>query len=268
MAPGDRPLAGRGVLVTRPPGQGEELAAALERLGARVHRVPLIEVHAIENSDLYSMLHDQDLLRTHWVVFTSANAARIYLQLAGGGARFAEVVRAVRAEHPDRAMIAAIGAGTARILEEAGLTVDLIPAESHAEGLLAALLAAGVAGQRVLIPRAKIARELLPEGLRAAGCTVQIETVYETRTAGDSTEELRGLFEAHAIDAVTFTSSSTVEAFREMTPFPLPAGVVFAAIGPVTADTVRAHGLAPLVVAAESTAASLVEALVQRFSSP
>lgn len=248
MPAGEAPLAGRGVLVTRPKDQAAALTGQLEALGAVVHALPTIEIRRIDGAQ-----RDARLTAAHdWIVLTSANAARMWVEALGG----AGVAAGTR--------IAAIGPSTAKVLEAAGLAVDLVPPVYRAEALLEALVAAGVAGKRVLVPRALRARDVLPDGL-AGVAQLDVVPIYETRVAAGASERLAELLGAGAIDAVTFLSSSAVESFHELLGAPPRGGVVFAAIGPVTADTARALGLAPVVVAREATVAGLIEALVQHY---
>ena len=256
MPAGDAlPLAGKRVLVTRPAGQASELAWALEALGAAVTCIPAIEVRPRPDDVARAAA---DWASADWAVFTSANAARFLLPAL-------EAACAPARSCARRPVVAAIGPATAEVLEAAGLPVDLVPEVHQAEGLLAALLARGVEGRRVLLPVAAKARDVLPEGLRAAGAHLLHHPIYETVFASDGAAQLRELLDARAIDVVTFTSSSTVDAFRELACSALPEGLVFAAIGPVTAATVRSHGLAPLVVAGTSTVPGLLDALVAHY---
>lgn len=250
MSPGEAPLAGRGVLVTRPAGHADPLATGLELLGARVHCVPAIEIRP----------RADDLCRAaaaarsaDWLVFTSASATRLFLEKGDG-----PLPRAPR--------IACIGPATAAPVRAAGLTVDLMPPPEayRAEGLLAALLARGVAGATVVIPTALVTRDVLAEGLSAAGAMVQKIPIYETVSSTDGAARLRYLLATNAIDVVTFTSSSTVDAFHELAPEP-PAGLLYAAIGPVTAETARARGYAPLLTASTSTVSGLLDTLAAHY---
>jgi uroporphyrinogen III methyltransferase/synthase len=223
-----RPLFGRRVVVTRAREQASELAERLERLGAQVVELPAITLEPVD-FDL------PDLSTFAWVVFTSAN----------GVAHFFE--RGVRAAGLDaRALagtrIAAIGPGTARALDARGVRADLVPERFVAESLLAAFPAPATPGDRVLIPRAEVARDALPAGLVERGYDVTVLAVYRTVTATPDEADLATV-RAGAVDAITFTSSSTVANFCDVVgslPEPQPPVV---SIGPVTSATAREHGL-------------------------
>ncbi len=157
--------------------------------------------------------------------------------------------------------VAAIGPGTAAALAARNIVADLVPEEYVAESLLAAFPAppADRPGRpgRVLLPRAAVARDVLPEGLRAAGWEVDVVEAYRTVTAAPTPAEREA---AATADVITFTASSTVERYLEIKgDDPVPPLV--ACIGPITADTARAHGLHIDVVAAEHTIPGLVAAL-------
>jgi uroporphyrinogen III methyltransferase/synthase len=246
-----RPLNGRGILITRPRDRSAEMTAQLESLGAIVHALPAIELHPLAVDPPWSeRLRD----RWDWIVLTSANAARIFLASVG------------EVRLPEGARIAAIGPSTAKALEEGGVKVDLVPPVYRAESLVSALEGAGVAGRSVLLPRALKARDVLPERLGPVVKRLDVVPIYETRAADGAGDRLRALADAGALDAVTFLSSSAVESFHEMLTSPPSPNVVYAAIGPVTADTARALGYEPVVVAREATVAGLVDALVQHYS--
>lgn len=246
MPDGDAPLAGVGVLVTRPAGQGGTLAAGLERLGAQVHCIPAIELEP-RPDDLAAAVA---AARTaDWLVLTSANAARLFLGAATSLPR-----------------IACIGPATAEVVTRAGHAVALMPAEGayRAEGLLDALLAAGRPGECVVAPTALVTRDVLARGLTGAKFSFRSFPIYQTSVAATGATGLGELLAAGAIHVVTFTSSSTVDAFHELAPEP-PGGLLYAAIGPVTAETARARGFAPLLVAGTATVDGLLETLAAHY---
>ncbi len=241
-----RPLFGRTVVVTRAREQASSLRAELERLGARV-----VELPAIEISPLHFDLPDLDSY--DWVVFTSANGVAGFFERGLGAA-------GLDARALAGARVAAIGPGTAAALERRGLRVDVVPERFVAESLLDAMPQAGD-GARVLVPRAAVARDALLERLRDRGYDVEVLPVYETRTATPDPDAL-DLVRRGEVDAVTFTSSSTVTNFLDVVgdlPDPRP---VVVAIGPVTAETARERGLGADAVAQRHTIDGLVETLV------
>jgi len=166
--------------------------------------------------------------------------------------------------------LCAIGPRTARELEIYGLTSDIVPGEFQAEGVIAALAQVGIRGSRVLIPRAEVAREILPDQLRELGATVEVIPVYRTIAPAVDVASLTQQLHDGQVAAVTFTSSSTVRNFVEVfggrdAVRPLVAQVVIACIGPITARTAEEHGLTVTVMPAENTVPALAEAIVRYF---
>lgn len=243
-----RPLFGKRVVVTRARDQASALVKALEWAGATTVELAAIEITdpadggaALRAAAASAAARDYD-----WVVLTSVN----------GATRFLDELRDARAL--GGTSVAAIGPGTAGALAARNIVADLLPEEYVAESLLAAFPAppAGRPG-RVLLPRAAVARDVLPEGLRAAGWQVDVVEAYRTVTAAPTPAEREA---AATADVITFTASSTVERYLEIKgDDPVPPLV--ACIGPITADTARAHGLHVDVVAAEHTIPGLVAAL-------
>jgi uroporphyrinogen III methyltransferase/synthase len=169
--------------------------------------------------------------------------------------------------------LAAIGPATAAALHARGLRVDLQPGEFVAEKVLDTVLSAGpVAGKRFLLPRAADARDPLPQGLRNAGAHVETVAAYKTvAEVPDDRDALLNELSAGGVDAVTFTSSSTVRNFVSLLGpdewRKVARGCVLASIGPITSDTLRECGAEPTVQAAEYTIPGLVHALVKHFTS-
>ncbi|HXH07909.1 MAG TPA: uroporphyrinogen-III C-methyltransferase [Vicinamibacterales bacterium] len=259
----ERPLFGRRIVVTRAREQARELSDLLEDLGAEAIEVPVIRVAPLERVEAL----DQAVAeagRYDWIVFTSVNGVEAFMQrlLAGPGD-----VRAL-----GRARLCAIGPATAARIARFGLKVALTPTEYRAEAIVSALRAAGeIAGRRFLLARADIAREALADELRRAGALVTEVAAYRTieEPPTDAPDVYRLLLDRQ-IDAVTFTSASTVRAFvRLLGEEPAPdllAGTVVAAIGPVTAEAAARLGIRVDVVPPTYTMPALVEALVARFA--
>lgn len=259
-----RPLAGRRIAITRPREQADALAQRLEALGAQVTLLPAIRIAPIED---YAPL-DAAIARLSaydWLVFTSVN----------GVAAFSERLAATGHSWDERGMaqVAAIGPATAAALERAGVPVALMPDEYVAEGILDGL--GMVAGQRLLLARADIARRTLAEGLRLRGAEVDEVAAYRTIPQPVAPELLaQALDEAggERVDAITFTSSSTALGLLQglaaagRAPAEGLRGVALAAIGPITAATLREHGLEPAIVALEYTISGLTTALVAYFN--
>jgi uroporphyrinogen III methyltransferase/synthase len=259
-----RPLFGKRVLVTRARDQASTTAALLRDRGAEPLLVPTIEIHpAADPGPLARALADLREGRYGWVAFTSANGVeRTWdaLRAAGGDARAFGAAR-----------LAAIGPATAHTLERHGLAPDVVAKEFRGEGLASEMIEAlqrsgkDPRSRRVLLPRAARARDALPQALQGAGCTVDVVAAYETRPPPpENVASLLRELDARRVDAVTFTSSSTVDHLCDRLgerAAELLAAPRIACIGPVTAETARNRGLRVDVVAREYTVPGLVDAL-------
>ena len=252
-----KPLFGRRVVVTRARAQAGELSRELETLGAAVFEFPTIEIKPPENfGPLDEAIRNLDSF--DWIVFTSVNGVQAFVErLEHHGLD----LRAV----PRWAKLAAIGPATAQRVEGAGLRVDVTPDEYRAEALIGALTEDSLTGKRILIPRAQVAREILPQKLREAGAEVVVPPSYESVPSGEGRERLQGLLENGEIDCVTFTASSTVEnfvrSFGEKEAGRLLSKTAVACIGPVTANTARDHAIRVDAEAEEYTIRGLVSAV-------
>jgi uroporphyrinogen III methyltransferase / synthase len=247
-----RPLAGERIVVTRASGQGD-LAARLGALGAEVIEFPTIEIQPASD---YGPL-DQALARISsydWLIFTSVNGVRFFLE------RMARVGVAIDAV---RAALCAIGPATRTAAENAGFRVSLMPAQYVAEGLVRAFERYELQGARILLPRAAVARDVVPAVLRARGAVVDVVEAYRTAIPAGAAALARQIFAAPTKPGwITFTSSSTVQHFVEAAGAGALAGVRVVSIGPVTSATARECGIAVAVEAENYTTAGLVEALV------
>lgn len=257
-----KPLFGRRVVVTRARAQAGELSRELETLGAETFEFPTIEIRSPEDfGPLDGAIRDLDSF--DWLVFTSVNGVEAFVERLK---RHGLDLRAV----PRRARVAAIGPATARRAEEAGLRVDVTPEEYRAESLIKALTDDSLVGKRVLIPRAKVAREVLPEKLHESGAEVVVPPAYESVLSGEGRERLRVLLDSGEVDCVTFTASSTVEnfvqAFGGEEAGRLLSKSRVACIGPITSETARERGIRVDVEAGEYTIPGLVEAVVDLFA--
>jgi uroporphyrinogen III methyltransferase / synthase len=246
----NRPLFGRRVVVTRPREQAGELVMRLQAQGAATVEVPAIQIRDPADGGAALAATVDRLGDYDWVVLTSPNGARRLLDAVRDRGRDARAFAGAR--------LAAIGPGTAEALAGANLGVDLVPPRFVAESLLEALPAPSATGGRLLLVRAAVARDVLPEGLRGKGWDVDVVEAYRTEQAPLTEEQAAAVA---AADVVTFTSSSTVSNFlAAMGGRPIPPAV--AAIGPITAATAREHGLAVDVEAEVHTIDGLVDALV------
>ena len=241
-----RPLLGRRVVVTRAQAQASQLSTRLRDLGARPVEVPAIEVVAPSDGGaaLVSAMGALASGRYAWAVFTSVNAVE----------RCFATVRDARAF--GGVQVAAIGPGTADALAARGVVADLVPERSVAESLLAAFPGPSGVG-RVLLPRALVARDVLPDGLGAAGWQVDVVEAYRTVPA---VPDPAVLDDAASADAICFTSASTVTNYLSAAGGGRIPPVV-ASIGPVTTAAAEAAGITVTVEASPHTIAGLVDAL-------
>ncbi len=234
----------------------------LEAQGATAISFPTISIEPPAHPEALHQAMRSDSY--HWVVLTSTNAV-----MALEAAR-RELVMDQSPWPPSGTRFCAVGPRTAAALEAVGLTPDMVPSEYVGESLLEALL--GAAGNldrlRILIPRAAEARDVIPDGLRAAGAVVDIVEAYRTvpvKADDEATRRLADRLAAGEVDMVTFTSSSTVRAFRAMFGGEL-GGSLVATIGPVTSATARESGYEVAVEAEEYTVSGLVRALESYYA--
>ena len=254
------PLSGQRVLITRPREQAAAFVSGLEALGARTVVFPTVEILPLEDAaaldEAVRGLPEQD-----WLVFTSANGVRHFL---------ARCEALGRMDSLQRLDIAAIGPQTARLLEDRGLSVSLVPEEYRAEGILAALGPDRVRGRRFLLARVAGARDVLPETLRRWGATVTVVEAYRSEPVRHGARCLARMLDH--VDWVTFTSPSTVNAFMDLLDAagaePTAAGYRVACIGPITMDAARRRGMEVEVVARDYTVAGLIQALVEFSADP
>lgn len=258
-------LTGKRILITRAWHQAQTLAAALEEEGAEIIAIPAIEILPPDSYDALDTAL-REIHQYHWVVLTSVNGVEMLMD------RLKRLMRTTLGLPPDAMQslnpirIAAMGPATARALEAHGLLADLVPEKYVAESLVEALREQ-IAGQNVLLVRAKVARDVLPTELEKAGATVHVVDAYQTVVPTASRQALRQLFDQpyRLPNAVTFTSSSTVTNFfrllQETNSVGWPPSMAAASIGPITSKTLREHGIEPVVEATEYTIPGLVAAL-------
>jgi uroporphyrinogen-III synthase len=260
-----QPLAGKRIVLTRPAGQSRALIDQLRALGAEEIVCPAIAIAPLAD---YTALDAaiRHLDSYNWAIVTSANGVHALV----------ERMRALGADPAQlgRLRLGAIGPATAQALAKHGLRAEFMPSAYVAESILDEI--GDVAGQRILLPRADIARELLAIGLRERGAQVDEIATYRT-VPGDGAATLAEQLRAVAVDAITFTSSSTVRYTLDglqqlgMTPeeaVMLVHQAAIVCIGPITAETARAAGLRVDTMAQEFTGDGLVAALVGWFSGP
>ncbi len=252
-----KPLFGKRVLVTRSREQASQLSARLSSYGAEVLEVPTIQVvPADDYRDLDAAIGD--LGGFDWLIFTSVNGVDYFLQRLRAQAKDVRELKGVK--------LAAIGPATAQKLEDLQLVVDYVPAEYRAEAIIEGLRQRGIEGKKVLLPRAQVAREVLPEELARCGAQVRVVTAYKTIQPEMDLDLLKDA----RPDVITFTSSSTVSNFvKAVGKDNLKAileGTVVASIGPITADTAKKLGLKTQIMPSAYTIPALVEAIVEYFS--
>lgn len=247
------PLSGQRIVITRAEGQAEEFAARLRTLGAETVEFPVISI--LPPADPGPLLRAIRSLGDYdWVVFTSVNAVRFF-------------VEALDRSHADlrslRARICAIGPATRAAVERLHLNVALTPAQAVGEGLVSAFASTPIAGQRVLLPRAAVARDIIPLELGKLGAKVDVVDAYRNEIPEDAAERAAEIF-ARPADWITFTSSSTVKNFLAAAGHDRMSQA--ASIGPATSDTLRKHGIEPAVEADPHTTDALIGAIVRRVA--
>ena len=253
-----KPLFGKRVLVTRSREQASQLSARLSAQGAEVLEVPTIQVvPADDYRDLDAAIGE--LGSFDWLIFTSVNGVDYFLRRLKAQGKDVRELKGIK--------LAAIGPATAQKLEDLQLIVDYVPGEYRAEAIIEGLRRHGIEGKKVLLPRAQVAREVLPEELSRCGAQVRVVTAYKTIQPEMDLDLLR---EAKP-DVITFTSSSTVSNFVSAVGQDnineILKGTTIASIGPITADTATSLGLETEIMPSAYTIPGLVEAIVDYFSS-
>ncbi|MAG35613.1 MAG: hypothetical protein CL878_05130 [Dehalococcoidia bacterium] len=258
-----RPLQGRRVLVTRPRAQAPVLATVLAEHGAEPVVLPLIAPTPVTDTSKL----DAGIVRLarggyRWLIFSSANGARFFLtrvQTLGYDERICQQARVVA------------GAATATTLAQQGVRADVTLTNFRAETVSAQLATASLTDQQVLLPRAAGGRPVLPHTLRQRGAVVDEVVVYRSAPVPESSAPLARWLRSGTLNAITFTSSSTVRHFmaalatEALTDWQQEA-VVIACIGATTAATAQEHGLRVDAIPEQTTAAALVQALAAVFA--
>ncbi len=257
----NNPLRGKKILITRARDQAGQFSTLLRKLGAEVIEFPTIEVvpplrweeldRAISRLDSYD-----------WIIFTSANGVKFFWE------RLKE--KGKEDPFPFRLKICAIGPATAKQLKEKGVRIDYVPKEYIAEAILGGFERMAIQGKHILLARARVARDVLPRGLRKAGARVDVVETYRTIKPRGGAKKLRQLLSVGEIDTVTFTSSSTVNHFMELLKKEdwkmLLNGVAIACIGPVTASTAKEWGMSVHIQPEAYTIPAMTEAIARYFN--
>jgi uroporphyrinogen-III synthase len=257
-----RGLAGKRVIITRAREQAPALAKLLEAHGAQAFSIPAIEI--VPPQSFQPLDRALKKIQSYdWLVLTSVNGVAALRKRMGKVDVSAGLMKHLN--------VCAIGPATKQEIEkQLGLKVSIMPEEYVAESVVAKMRPQ-VAGKSVLLVRAKVARDVIPKELRAAGAQVDIAEAYETVTPVNSAKKLGEALGKKGPDAITFTSSSTARNFtallpKNVSPKELLKGVALASIGPVTSTTLREVGLWVDLEAAEHTMEGLVSALEKYFS--
>lgn len=258
-----RPLFGKRILVTRSRSQASELAKRIEELGGEAVTFPVLQFAPIRDEARLAALDEAiaSLAAYDWLVFTSVNGVEYFF-------------RRVREKRQDirqiRGRIAAVGPRTAEALLGHGLVAEELPDLYQAEGLAELLLQKLQPGERVLIPRSSIARDYLPETLRAAGYEADAVDVYDNLPMASHTDWIVDMLRMGDLHVITFASSSSVHYFIEALrqhgvkdPSELANRCQIACIGPLTEAAAKEHGLNVSMTAREATIESLVAALCE-----
>ncbi len=258
-----KPLTGKKILITRTREQSGDFSTQLKKLGAEVIEFPTIEI--VPPTCWKELDQAIDRLKGYdWIIFTSANGVNFFWQ------RFKERGKSLR--FPPSLKVCAIGPATADQLNGKGVPVHYVPKEFIAESILEGFKKVRLQGKRILLARAKKARDILPKGLRKMGAEVDVVEVYRTTRPKGGSKRMRKLLAEEKIDVITFTSSSTVNHFADLLKKEdlekLVKGIAIACIGPVTARTAKEWGLKVRIQPKQYTIPALTRAIAEYFNLP
>ena len=256
----ERPLLGKRIVVTRARQQASDLVKRLEELGAECLEYPTIEIRAPK--DPQPLKQAVAGLSTYdWIVFTSVNGVSYFFEQLFVSGNDVRVLGHLKT--------AAIGPATAARLLEFGLTSDIVPETYRAESVIKAFKKENLKGKKILLPRAKEARPILPQELTKMGAAVNEIPAYETLKAAENMDALIQQLRDKRVDMITFTSSSTVSNFKALLPVAdfkaLIQDVTVASIGPITSDTAKELGFQVHISAESYTIPGLVDAILQFY---
>ena len=255
-----KPLFGKTIVITRARAQASGLVSQLSKLGAHCLEIPTIQIIPAQDTAPLRTAID-NLTDYDWLVLTSVNGVKFFFDT------LFDMGKDVRAL--GHLKFACIGPVTKERLADYGIISDILPETYRAESVVDAFSEIDIQGKKVLLPRAKVARTILPEELNKMGANVDEVTAYETILSDGDKQTLIDLLTDKKIDAVTFTSSSTVSNFMSLlesqNATKLLDGVAIASIGPITSDTARALGMEPAMEANPFTIPGLVDALLNYY---
>jgi uroporphyrinogen III methyltransferase / synthase len=254
------PLFGKTLVITRPEEQSEAFMNGLLERGAEPFLFPVIKTVPPEDwqplDDAIQILDGYDGL-----IFTSVNGVKFFMRRLKEKGKDIRELKGIR--------LYAIGSKTEQAVNALGISVDVVPEDFVAESLIESLKKENIKGKKFLLPRATVARETLPDKLRAQGAVIDVAPAYRTVRPQTDTQELTRRIKEGSVHAVTFTSSSTVTHFMELVGAviqPQLAKIAVACIGPVTAKTAEKAGLKVDIMAKEYTVDGLIAALEKHFS--
>ncbi len=254
-----RPLLGKRIVITRARAQASDLVRKLTQMGADCLECPTIEVIPPDTwTDLDRCI--QQIGQYDWLVFTSVNGVHFFFDRLFSKHKDARALGHLNT--------AAIGPATEQALRQYGIYTDILPETYQAESVVEAFAKQSLDGLKVLLPRAKEARAVLPVELTRMGATVDEVTAYQTVQATDGKIQLLEDLRNDRIDMVTFTSSSTVKNFNALLQEEaevLMKDVHVASIGPITAETARSLGFESTIIADRFTIEGLCQAIISFY---
>jgi len=257
-----RPLFGKKIVITRARAQASGLVSTLSKLGAQCIEIPTIQI--IPPEDIGPLKKSiENIHHYDWLIFTSVNGVNFFFETLFDMGKDVRILGHLK--------FACIGPVTKERLKDFGIVSDILPETYRAESVIDAFSSINIKNKKVLLPRAKKARTILPEELIKMGARVDEIAAYETRLNAERKEELISLLENNGIDAITFTSSSTVSNFISLLESKdtkkLLKDVAIASIGPVTSDTAKSLDIEPDIEAKDYTIQGLVDSLLTYYES-
>ena len=257
----NRPLMGLKIVITRTREQASELVKLLSDLGAECLECPTIKVVPPDDFKPLDMAIE-NLSNYDWLIFTSLNGVNFFFERL--------FANKMDVRELNNLQTAVIGPATAKRLFDFGLKSDIIPESYRAESVVEAFAKVNIKDKKILLPRAKHARSVLPVELIKMGAVVDEITTYCTEAVQDNTDLMLTRLKERTVDLITFTSSSTVKNFHDLLPPEdfdnLMKGVTIASIGPITAETARDLGFDVHIIAESFTIPGLCQAIEQHYS--
>jgi len=248
-------LKGKRILITRPIDGAEEMANYIKREGGEPVIIPTIELKRIRSPEIEKTI--KNLKKYDWLIFTSANGVDLFFEIL--------LEKKIDLRKLSHLKIGVIGEKTAESLKKKGIFPDLLPKKFVAESIVEEFKKIQIKGKKILLPRAEVAREVLPEQLKSMGAKVHILPIYRTVKPRGLKKKIHGELKK-GVDMVVFTSSSTVKNFMEIRGIKKFLNLPVAVIGPVTAETLMKYGLKPTVMPKKYTTKSLVKEITKFFS--